>query len=222
MDYRDQVGEMIENYNNDQLLRKRLEMIEFVRSETRHGQTFFYSESPSQQHLVEMIKKNKRSHRNHSRTFKQSSHLVNASRSPQESTTTPKTWANSLIFRRSRLIDNSMMNESIKLTPNNLEPHQATPKAPKRRPSLPVEQNDFHQSTKRFRHEQMYDSLSTSNSSFSDTTISRITSQIMSAKDEVSRSNFSFAFEVIQFLLCRSIRFFPSSTNVFLSVTISF
>lgn len=184
VDYEDQVGRRIENHNNDQLLRKRLETIEFIRSKTRCGLTYFFSEAPTQKHLAALIRKQKRSQ---SKTFRNSSLTLNASMSHQELTGTPKTWANSLIFRRSQLIDKSTMNTSMMETPNISERHLATTNAPKRKPSPHAAQTDLNESNKRFCHERTHDSLSTSNnSSVSDTTISRLTSQIMSSKGEVS------------------------------------
>lgn len=171
----EQVGQKIEHYEDDQLLRSKLESIEYVRSETSHGKTFFFAEAPSQKHLAALIRSQKSG---------KPRALRRAAVQSEAQLATPKTWANSLIFRRNRMCESSLTDESLKFTPSNEVFSQETPKAPKRTTLFSEQRDLYRSSSKRFCPEVFKDSPSIMNFS-SNATISRATSQIMEQNEEV-------------------------------------
>jgi hypothetical protein len=69
--------------------------LEHIRYETRNGETVFYSSAPEQLHIQKLLKE-QRPHRIARRTCRNRPH-------PDKIQSTPKTWTNSLIFRRNQL-----------------------------------------------------------------------------------------------------------------------
>lgn len=145
-DYSEQVGKAIIDSDDENLLRKLVEGIAHIRVGTCKGQTVYFSESPRQQHIAKMI----RNQVKRSKVFNNSNHnskLPNSTFCFENSCeATPKTWANSLIFRRSRLNGPDQSLNDTK-TPNQPFVRLPTPQAPKI--SLPfAEQNNMEDNRK--------------------------------------------------------------------------
>lgn len=101
-DYFEQNGKEIA-YKTDFSLRKWLEEIEHVKSRYSDGKIHYFSESPEQEHLSKMIRKQ----RNRSRTTKRG--LYNTLGG--ESTSVSKVSGASMTFRRGRVINSSLLED---------------------------------------------------------------------------------------------------------------
>lgn len=144
-DYLEQMGKMLEHHgNSDYELRKWLESIAHIKTAVRDNQIVYFSEAPDQQHLTELIRKQKNNSRNVRRP-RTSLRTSVVSDGLNATFATPKSWTNSLVIRRSKLANSSfgglqnVNNVTFKrpFTPNRTFLHQAKPQAPKR--SLPMD-----------------------------------------------------------------------------------
>lgn len=235
----EQTGRNLMHDYDDYSLSQWLEKITHVTSKVQRGQNVYFSHAPGQQHLAKMIQKQQpRSNKN---TRRRSKMMNDSFRYNDDSYyATPGTWANSLIFRRSQLMNvtyqtnQSTMDETMEhhQTPHNdkfVRPVQ--PQAPKRQ--LPFSSVDDNERSKRFcskvgnieEPESEYDHNNNISSCINSNT-SSLTDRFSELEDHVSnfmlRQQISIDNLIFDCLFCfRLIRSCRNFTNAFLSVTIS-
>lgn len=185
-DYTEQTGKALE-HGDDYALRQWMGKIAHVTSKYERGQIVYYSEAPGQQHLTKMIRKQV----NNSKTFKnarrRSRMLSEASFHNDTCYATPHAWTNSLIFRRSQLMNVNYQTNHLKMndsmehheTPlGNTFIHPPQPQAPKR-PMMfaPTDENNNSKRSCFMRTaEKLEPECDQSNSNVSSCTISNVSS----------------------------------------------
>ena len=124
-DYKNQVGVELEYGKDDRSLQMWLENINDIKTVRKNGVAFYISESSRQQHLVKMIRHQKVRKSEHKNAQHDLYKPEFSSCHEHSSEATPKTWTNSLIFRRSQLMGKTFVdNKSISIEKCN---HQYSP-----------------------------------------------------------------------------------------------
>lgn len=160
----EQTGRNLMHDYDDYSLSQWLEKINHVTRKVQKGQNVYFSHAPGQQHLANMIQKQQpRSKKN---TRRRSKMINDSFRHNDSYYATPDTWANSLIFRRSQLM-NVTYQTNHSTTDETMEHHQTPlndkfvrqilPQAPKRQ--LPFASVDNNERSKRFRSTVNIDEL---------------------------------------------------------------
>lgn len=97
-DFKSQLGQELKHGTDDDSLRAWIEKIANIRSVDVNGNVVYFSEAPQHAHMTTMIRRQKKPkiYTNSRRQLNMSS----SSDAPNQSLTTPKSWANTLIYRR--------------------------------------------------------------------------------------------------------------------------
>lgn len=142
-DYEQQIGQSLSQGHDDVDLAQWLRNLKDVKMQWKHGKIVYFSSSSAHQHLACMVGPRK-SARGKRKPKIQASWLNNSQRFDNATQTTPKTWTNSLVFRRSRRSHvpsfqpaEFIGNEISTHTPDQPIINEAPPEAPK----LPSLQN---------------------------------------------------------------------------------
>lgn len=132
-DFELQVGKQLAHGDDDYALRNWMESIDFVKTKFVDGRVVYLSEAPQHHHMTSMIRRQKRP-----RTFTNSRRNLNMSMTSQghnASLTTPKAWANTLVFRRKQ-----QSKQQIKPNLSSMDDTFKVPQTPRRtvrRPPTP-------------------------------------------------------------------------------------
>lgn len=179
--------------DDDSSLINWLQQIEYVTTENRNGEIVFSSNAPCQRHLTPLIQNtsNIKRSRRHSSALK-----LNISRCVSNINTsyaTPRTWANSLIFRRNQLNKTTIEQQR---TPQNKSSFFIPPKpnAPKKEPRSYYNQTKSSSvfSSEFFEHyvDRTSHSFSSFNSGLSNMNVTPLTEHFCDVEGQVRKDNY--------------------------------